>query len=146
MAEEEDVGVEVEAEEVVAGIEAMSVGSEDDEDEVVDGKIVVRLRGDRKRGIVETGEGERVEEVGEGSLVRAIPVSPRSGVQGLVAGRRIPSRPSAYFSRERGGMGMGWGGEGVAQYQLDYIGRGNVLMPRPGPGTRFGRGENVWQW
>ena len=42
MAEEEDV-----AGEIVAEVELMSVGSRDDEDEGVDGRIVVRLPGVR---------------------------------------------------------------------------------------------------
>ena len=50
------------AEEVVAEIEAMSVGSEMDEDEVVHGKIVVRLPGDWKRRIVELEEDREVEK------------------------------------------------------------------------------------
>jgi len=54
VAEEEDVAVEI-------GVESMSVGLEDDEDEVVHSKIVVRLSGDTKIRIAETGEGERVE-------------------------------------------------------------------------------------
>jgi len=48
VAKEEDV-----AEEIVAEVESMSVGSGEDEDEVVDGRIVVRLPGDRKRRIAE---------------------------------------------------------------------------------------------
>jgi len=102
-------GVEDVADEIVAGVETMSVGSEEEEDEVIEDKIVVRLPGDRKRRIVDTGEGERVE-VGESSLVRAIPVGPRSGEQSVVAGGRVPSRPSRSFtSRGRGGMGRGFG-------------------------------------
>jgi len=54
VAEEEDV-----AGEILAGVESMSVGLEVDEDEVVDGKIVVRLRGDKKRRITEVGGGEK---------------------------------------------------------------------------------------
>jgi len=53
VAEERVVEEVAVAEEIVAGIEVMSVGSGDDEDGVVDGKIVVRLPGDRKRRIVE---------------------------------------------------------------------------------------------
>jgi len=45
VAEEEDV-----AGEIVAGVELMSVGSRDDEDEIVDGRIVVRLPGVEKGG------------------------------------------------------------------------------------------------
>jgi len=89
VAEEEGV-----ADEIVAGVESMSVGLEDDEDEVVGGKIVVRLPGDRKRTIAEAGEGERVE-VGESSVVRAIPVGPRSGVMGRVEDRRVASGPTS---------------------------------------------------
>jgi len=105
VAEKNDVAVEVRAEEIVAGIEVMSVGSEDDEDKVVDSKIVVRLSGDRKRRIVEEEEGRRVEGAGEKGLVRAILVGPRLGVYGSSVGVRVPRRPSVYFSRGRGGMG-----------------------------------------
>ena len=96
-------------EEIVAGVEAMSVGSEEDEDEVIEGKIVVRLPGDRKRRMVEAGEGEGIEEVEERTLVRAILVGPRSGVQGLGVGGRVLSGPSNshYWTSKRGGMGRG---------------------------------------
>ena len=98
----------------MAGIEAMRVGSEENEDEVVDGKIVVRLPDDRKSRIVETGERDRVEVVEEKSLVRMIPVSPRSEVQIAVVGERVRSGPSTYFTKGRGGMGRGQDGGGVA--------------------------------
>jgi len=108
--EEEDV-----AEEIVAGVELMSVGSGDDEDEVIDGRIVVRQPGDRKRRIAEAGGSERVEEK---ALVRAIPVGPRSGERSGIVGGRVPSGPSSVFSgRGRGCMGrvlvLGWKGTGI---------------------------------
>jgi len=115
VAEQEDV-----AEEIVAGVESRSVGSEDDQDEVVDGKIAVRLLGHRKRRIAEAGGEERVK-VEEKSLVRAIPVSPRS-VEREVARGRVPSGPASMFAgRGRGGMGRGFefGLEGYG-----YRGRG----------------------
>jgi len=102
VAEGEDV-----VDEIMAGVESMSVGSEDDEDEVIDGKIVVRLPGDRKRRIAEAGEGERVE-VEEGDVVRAIPVGPRSGVLRSVEGRRVPSGAASMWSG-RGSAGVGKG-------------------------------------
>jgi len=116
VAEEEDVAVEI-----VAGVESMSVGSEEDEDEVIDGKIVVKLPGDRKRRIAEAGGEERVG-VEERALVRAIPVGPRSGerVGGLSGG--VPRGPSSVFQgRGRGGTsrGFGFGMEGYG-----YRGRG----------------------
>jgi len=84
----------------------MSVGSE--EDQVVAGKIVVKLPGDRKWRIVAKGEG-RVE-VWECSLVKAIPVGPRSGVLGGVVSGRVPSGPSSMFAgRGRGVVGRGFG-------------------------------------
>ena len=120
----EVVGV---AEEVVAGIETMSVGSEVDEDEVVDGKIVVRLPGDRKRRIAEVGEEERVEEK---ALVRAIPVGPRSGDMSGGLGEGVPKGPSSMFvNRGRGGTsrgfgfgmeGYGYGGRGRGRGGYDY--------------------------
>jgi len=118
VAEVEDV-----AEEVVAGVESMSVGSEQDEDEVVEGRIVVRLPGDRKRRIAEADGGERGEEV---ALVRAIPVGPKSsmGRDGLGAG--VPSGPSSMFAgRGRGGSsrGFGFGMEGY-RYRREGRGRG----------------------
>jgi len=112
-------GEENVAEKIVAGVESMSVGSRDDEDEIVDGRIVVRLPRDRKRRIAEAGGGERVEE---GALVRAIPVGPRSGDRSGVVGVGVPSGPSSYFSgRGRGvvGRGFGFGMEGYG-----YRGRG----------------------
>jgi len=63
--EKEFVAEEVVAEDIVAGVEAMSVEEEEDEDEIVDGKIVVRLPGDRKRRVVGEGEEERVWELRE---------------------------------------------------------------------------------
>jgi len=111
------------AEEVVAGVESMSVGSEQDEDEVVDRWIVVRPPGDRKRRIAEAGGGERVEEV---ALVRAIPVGPRSGVREGGLGAGVPSGPSSMFSgRGRGGpsRGFGFGMEGYG-YRRKGRGRG----------------------
>jgi len=114
VAEEEDM-----AEEIVAGVESMSVGSRDDEDEVIDGRIVVRLPGDRKRRIAEAGGGERVEEK---ALVRAILVGPRSVDRSGAVGGRVPSGPSSYFAgRGRGvvGRGFGFGMEGYG-----YGGRG----------------------
>jgi len=107
------------AEAIVAGVELMSVGSRDDEDEIVNGRIVVRLPGDRTRRIAEAGGGEKVEEK---TLVRAAPVSPRSGDRGGVVGVRVPSGPSNYFSGTgRGvvGTGFGFGMEGYG-----YRGRG----------------------
>ena len=116
--EKEDVAVEI-----VAGEEAISVGLEDDEDKVIDGKIVVRLPGDRKRRIVEMDEEERAV-VGESSLVRAIPVGPRSVEQRLVVGERVPSGPSSMFAgRGRGGMGRGFG-FGLDGYGYRSRGRG----------------------
>jgi len=113
------------AEEIVAGVETMSVGSEEDEDEVVDGKIVVRLPGDRKRRMVGEGEEERlgVEEVG---LVRAIPVGPRSVVQSSGIGRGVPSGPSSWLpGRGRGGANRGFGfGEVGYGFRSDGRGRG----------------------
>ena len=103
VAKEEDMAAKI-----VAGVESMSVGSEEDEDKLVDSKIVVRLPGDRKRRIAETGGEERVE-VGEKSLVRAIPVGPGSGEQRLVVEGRGPSGPSSMFSgRGRGSVGRGF--------------------------------------
>jgi len=113
-------GVDV-AEEIVAGVESMSVGSRDDEDEIVDGRIVVRLPGDRKRRIAETGGDERVDEK---ALVRAIPVGPRSGEKKSVVGVRVPSGPSSMFvGRGRGGMGRGFG-FGMEGYGYRDRGRG----------------------
>ena len=58
----------------------------------------------------------------EKSLVRAIPVGPRSGVQGVGVGRRVPSGPSGMIAgREREGMGRGFG-FGLEGY--GYMGRG----------------------
>jgi len=111
--------VEDREEEIVAGVESMSVGSGDDEDEVVNGRIVVRLPGDRKRRIAETEGEERVEEK---ALVRAIPVGPRSGDRRSVEGVRVLSGPSSYFvGRGRGVVerGFGFGMEGYG-----YRGRG----------------------
>jgi len=103
VAEEED-----EADEIVTGVESMSVGSEEDEDEVIDGKIVVRLPGDRKRRIAEAGGEERIVEE-EKSLVRAVLTGPRSGEQRGVVGGRVPGGPSSMFSgRGRGGTGRGF--------------------------------------
>jgi len=111
---------EVVASEVVAGIEAMSMGSEVDEDEVVNGKIVVRLPGDRKRRIAEAGGGDRVEEK---ALVRAIPVGPRSGVMSMRIGEGVPREPSGMFGRGRGGTGRGFG-FGMEGYGYRSRGRG----------------------
>ena len=95
-------------EEIVAGVDSMSVGSEEDEDEIVNGTIVVRLPGERKRRITEAGGEERVG-VKENGLVRAIPVGPGSGEQKAVASGRVPSRPSSMFAgRGRGGMEKGF--------------------------------------
>jgi len=107
--------------EVVAGVESMSVGSEADEDEVIGGKIVVRLPGDRKRRIREAG-GEKRVGVEERALVRAIPVGPRSGVRIEGLGRGVPSGPSGVFlDKRRGGPGRGFG-FGTEGY--GYRGRG----------------------
>jgi len=114
VAEVEDV-----AEEIVAGVESMSVGSRDDEDEVVNGRIIVRMPGDRKRRIAETGGGERVEEK---ALVREAPVGPRSGVRVEEVREGMPTGPSSmYVSRGRGepDRGFGFGLEGYG-----YGGRG----------------------
>jgi len=114
LAEEVDV-----AEEIVVEIESMSVGSRDDEDKVVDSRIVVRLPGNRKRRIAEAGGGEKAEEK---ALVRAIPVGPRSGEQSRFVGGRVHSGPSrGFMSRGRGGMGRGFG-FGLEGY--GYRGRG----------------------
>jgi len=86
----------------------MSVGLEGDEDEVIDSKIVVRLPGDRKKRIAEVG-GEARVEVGEKSLVRLIPVGPRSGVLNVVVGGGVLSGPSSMFAgRGRGYVGRGF--------------------------------------
>ena len=106
------------AEGIVAGLDAVSVGSE--EDEVVDGKIVVKLPDDRKRRIVEEEEVRDVVE--ENSLIGAIPVGPRSGVERVVTGERGPSRPSNMFAgrgRDIRNRGFGFGMEGYG-----YRGRG----------------------
>jgi len=110
---------EVVMEEIVAGVESISVGSEGDEDEVVNGRIVVRLPGDRKRRIADSQESERV---GERSLVREDTVGPRAGVRvgGMSVG--MPGGPSSMFQgRGRGGpsRGFGFGMEGYG-----YRGRG----------------------
>ena len=95
------------ADEIVAGVESMSVGLEGDEDEVIDGKIVVKLPGDRKRRIAEAG-GEARDRVEERGLVRAILVGPRSGVMGKEERGRVPSGPSVVWTgRGRGGRGRG---------------------------------------
>jgi len=92
-------------------------------------------------------EEERTEEGVEGSLVRAVPTGPRSGERSVGFRGRVPGGPSGYFSSGRGGIGRGRGGGGVAKYSLDSIGRGNALIPRPGPGTRFGEGKDeIWRW
>jgi len=98
------------ADEIVARVETMSVGWKMDKDEVIDNKRVVRLPGERNRRIVETGEGDRIGIEEERGLVRAIPVTPRSGVQGMGVGRRVPSRLSNLSISRREGMGRGQGG------------------------------------
>jgi len=71
-------GVEGEmAEEMVDEAEGLGLGVEGDKDKVVVGKRVVRLLGDRKRRIIEGEEGRRGEQ--KETLVRAIPIPPRSG-------------------------------------------------------------------
>jgi len=118
-------GEEGVADEIVARVESMSVGSEADEDEIVSGKIVVRLPGDRKRRIAEAGGEERVG-VGEGALVRAIPVGPRPGVRVEGMGGGVPRGPSGMFQgRGRGGTstGFGFGMEGYG-YRGGGRGRG----------------------
>ena len=67
----------------------MSVGEEDDEDEVVNGKIVVRLPRDRKRKIVEEEEEEtrKVEE----KLIA--PLGPRAICGGLM---RVVGKESVF--------------------------------------------------
>ena len=90
------------AEEIVAGIEEMSVRSEEDEEEGVAGKIVVRLPGIRKRRIAALGGEERGDVVGKReTLVKAIPVGPRSGYLKAVVGGKVPSGPTSMFT-ERG--------------------------------------------
>ena len=91
----------------MAGVESMSVGS-GDEDEVIDSKIVVRFPSDRKRRIAAACGEERIVDE-EKSLVRAVLTGPRSGEQGGVVRRRVPSGPSSMFSgRGRGGTGRGF--------------------------------------
>jgi len=70
------------AEEVVAGVESRSVGSEEDKNEIVNSKIVVRLPGDRKRRIV-VKEGVRVEDT-EIERVLIAPLGPRAIRGGLI--------------------------------------------------------------
>jgi len=114
---------EVVAEEIVAGVKSMSVGSERDEDEIVNGRIVVRLPGDRKRRITEAGGGDRVEEE---ALVRGTPVGPRSGVRSMGLGGRVPSGPSCMFQgRGRGGPSKGFG-FGMEGYGYRGGGRGRA--------------------
>jgi len=124
--------VEDVVEEIVAGVESMSVGSRDDEDEVVNGRIVVRLPGNRKRRIAEAGGAERVEER---TLVREAPVGPRSGVLVERVDEGVPRGPSSMFpGRGRGGTSRGFGfemegygyrgrgrGRGGYYYQCHYV-------------------------
>ena len=107
----------------MAGVESMSVGSRDDEDEVVDGRIIVRLPGDKKRRIVEAGGSTRVEGR---ALVSETLVGPGSGERGVFVGGRVPSGPSSMFAgRGTGGVsrGFGFGMEGYG-YRGGGRGRG----------------------
>jgi len=121
-----------EAEEIGAGVEAMSVGSEEDEDEVVNGKIVVRLLGDRKRRIVEEEETRKVEE----RLVA--PLGPRAICSGLmrVVGKESvcaeagPRLVAGGGSSTSAAVGLSWRPD--ARRQSPEEGGGYQLRPRVG--------------
>jgi len=146
VAEEEIVAEEEEdeAEEIVAGVEAMSVKEENDEDEIVNGKIVVRLPGDRKRRIVEEEEEEtrKVEE----KLIA--PLGPRAICGGLmrVFGRESvfvgtdPRRIAGGESSTSAAVGLSWWPDARRQSP----GEGGDYQPRPRVGGYGYRGRGVY--
>jgi len=130
----------------------MSVGSEGDEDEVVDCKIVVRLPEDRKRRIVEVEEEEKEVE-GRGEILIA-PLGPRAVCGGFM--RRVgsesvfkdadPRLVTGDNPRARATVGISWGTD--AWYQSPgvsggYLPRSKVDYSRRWGYRRRGRGRGV---